>query len=194
MADEPSYLGMLNAIAIGEGRGCRLLNAWAERTDDATLAAVLRLVALRSREHAAAFSRRLYELGFDPKEPGSGEYEAQLALARSNASDLEKFRRILGFENGQPADNNNENGSVRRDPLLELFVDPTIDIETGALLGRYVATERDSERRLREAYANLKPHPEPDNDAARTSLDDIYAQLDKLTRTIDELKSLAKLS
>jgi rubrerythrin len=182
MSDNPSYIGMLDAIATGENRGYRLLRAWAERTPDPALARLLRLVALRSHEHAALFIRRLYELGMDHQEPQSAEFDTQLSIARSNASDAEKFRRLLGYGAAEPTE----------DPLPDLFADKTIDIETGALLGRYIATERDSERRLRQVFRELKPRHEQDDNAPIVNLDDIYAQLDRLTRTIEELKSLTR--
>jgi hypothetical protein len=37
-----------------------------------------------------------------------------------------------------------------------MFEDTTIDIQTGALLGRYIAEERDSGRRLRACHQALK--------------------------------------
>jgi hypothetical protein len=181
MSDRSAYLGMLAAIATGEWRGYRLLSAWAERTPDPALGRLLRLVAYRSREHAAAFVRRLYELGVEHQESNSAEFEDQLGIARSNASDREKFRRLLGYSDVEPGE----------DPLPDLFADKDIDIETGALLGRYVATERDSERRLRQIFRELKT-PQENEVPPIASLDDIYCQLDRLTRTIEELKALSR--
>jgi hypothetical protein len=183
MSDKPGYIGILAAIATGEARGDRLLSAWAERTPDPGLAKVLRLAAARSREHAAAFARRLLELGVDYHETPSSEFEGQLSVARSSASDRDKFRRLLGYGDA----------TAGEDPLLDLFADAAIDIETGTMLGRYIATERDSEARLREIYDALRPpHAHEGGGAALVDLDDIYAQLDKLTRTIEELKTLAR--
>jgi hypothetical protein len=178
----PSCTGILSAIATGEGRGYQLLSAWAERTSDPALARLLRLVALRCREHAAAFARRLYELGVEHADTASAEFDAQLSIARSNASDREKFRRLLGFGDAEPGD----------DPLPDVFADQSIDLETGLLLGRYIATERDSERRLRQLYADLKPPRGSAGGAPLVDLDDIYVQLDRLTRMIEELKSLTR--
>ena len=145
MTDRPSYLGLLNAIAVGEARGERLLAAWAERTADTDLAATLRLVALREREHAAAFAKRIVELGFEVRERPDADFEARLACAEREGTDLERFERLLGYGGAD-------------DPaagLARLFDDETIDAQTGALLGRFIAEERDSGRRLRAHYDRL---------------------------------------
>jgi hypothetical protein len=76
------------------------------------------------------------------------------------------------------------------DPLPELFSDKSIDVETGLLLGRYIAMERDSERQLRERFDDLEPAGQ-DGGQAPINLADIYAQLDRLTRMIEDIKTLA---
>ena len=75
MADKPSYLGLLNAIAVGEARGQALLEAWADTSANSALAEVLGFVAIREREHAAAFTKRLCELGFSVREPGRKDFK-----------------------------------------------------------------------------------------------------------------------
>ena len=47
MSGKPSYLGLLNAIAVGENRGYQLLSTWAGCARDAELANVLNAIALR---------------------------------------------------------------------------------------------------------------------------------------------------
>ncbi len=181
MPDSPSYVGVLSAIATGEGRGYRLLSAWSARTPDPELARVLLFVALRSREHAAVFARRLCELGFEHNDRPCSGYQEKLAMARSTLPDVEKFRRLLGYGESGPA----------ADPLHDLLGDRTIDIETGAIIGRYIATERDNERRLRAAYNALRTRcPAPPDEPHSDELDNIYTQLDRLTQTIEELKAL----
>ena len=61
----------------------------------------------------------------------------------------------------------------------------TIDPLTGKLLGRFIAEERDTRRRLEAQYERIKS----------TSIDDvglaqISERLERLTKTIEELKAL----
>jgi hypothetical protein len=180
MRQKPTYLGLLNAIAVGEARGYALLSAWKDATGDTNLAEVLNVVAIREQEHSAAFTKRLCELGFSVREKPSSQYEENLRLAASDASDVEKFQRILGYEpEGQESSDNAD------DPLAEVFSDRTIDPQTGGLLGRFVAEERDSERRLRGALATLCRDAPTD-----PVLQDIATRLDRLSATLEDLKKL----
>ncbi len=143
MSAKPTYLGLLNAIAVGEDRGFELLNAWSKATDNTALKSVLGVIAIREREHAAAFPKRLCELGFDVRTTPAKKFKKQLKLARSNLSDKKKFKQVLRITRSSPN---------TPDPFGSMFEDTTIDPLTGALLGRYIAEERDSGRRLRAAY------------------------------------------
>ncbi|MDZ7670066.1 MAG: hypothetical protein U5Q16_11830 [Gammaproteobacteria bacterium] len=186
MSDKPSYLGLLNAIAVGEWRGHALLSAWRDSTSNADLAAILDQVAIREQEHAAAFTKRLCELGYGLKQSPSGEFEETLAVARSAASDADKFRRVLGY--------GGTDDGARPDPLERIFEDRSIDPQTGALLGRFIAEERDSERCLRAAWARLAP-AEPAGTGSsdeETVLADIAARIDRLAGTLEELKKLRR--
>jgi hypothetical protein len=180
MAKKPSYLGLLNAIAVGEARGQAILEAWAATTTNPALAEVLGFVAIREREHAAAFTKRLCELGFSVREPGKKDFKKAVAFARGNASDTEKFEKLLGYD---------PTGKEGKDPFRKIFANPSIDPDTGALLGRFIAEERDSGRRLRAAYLGTESGSD-DNTSDDADLHDIAARLDQLTQTIDELKAL----
>ena len=173
--EKPSYLGLLNAIAVAEGRADKVLSAWRDATGNHSLSEVLDFVAIREREHSAAFCKRICELGFQVREKPSETHDAELHLAASDASDTEKFRRLLQIGRGSTAE----------DPFGELFSDTTIDPITGALLGRYIAEERDSGRRLRDAFECLDSEP-----ASENVLDDIASRLERLTVTLEELKVL----
>ena len=177
MSQKPTYLGLLNAIAVGEARGYALLSAWKNATGDASLAEVLNVVAIREQEHSAAFTKRLCELGFQVREKPSDRFEENLKLAASDAPDVEKFQHILGY---QPDDS-----EPKDDPLADLFSDRSIDPQTGALLGRFVAEERDSERRLRGALASICRDAPAD-----PVLQDIATRLDRLSATLEDLKKL----
>jgi len=137
-ATKPSYIGMLNAIAVAETAAEPLFDAWAEITNDKELAAELRMVAMREGEHGKAFAKRLLELGYEVRQPAKpGPNKEALRIAGSGRSDRAKFK-ALGFGRGQG----------ETDVFDTMFDDKTIDITTGALLGRYIAEERDSVRRL----------------------------------------------
>jgi len=183
MSDKPSYLGLLNAIALGERRGHAVLDAWAGSTADAELAAVLHTVAIREQEHAAAFTKRLCELGFAVKQDPNPEFEDALEVARSSAPDAEKFRRVLGYGTDRDSD---------QDPLARIFDDTTIDPQTGALLGRFIAEERDSERRLRAAWSRCREAASRPLGDEEQLLADIAQRIDRLSRTLEDLKQLRR--
>ncbi len=186
MSDKPTYLGLLNAIAVGERRGHAVLSAWCETTRDPELQSVLNTVAIREQEHAAAFTKRLCELGFGVRESANPEFEQSLAFARSAATDAEKFRRVLGY--GVADDG-------KSDPLARVFDDHSIDPQTGALLGRFVAEERDSERRLRAACTRVQSRAADangDRGDDDSLLADIAERIDRLSRTLEDLKQLRR--
>jgi len=176
MSDTPSYVKVLNAIAVGERRGHALFDAWAKATHDAELARTLAVVAIREGEHAAVFTKRLCELGYEVRDKPAGDFAERLAKLRSNASDVDKFESVFGY------------GRERRDEGLgSIFDDKTIDPATGALLGRFIAEERDTRRRLEAAYAKRKHGPADD-----AGLTQITQRLERLTQTIEELKALRR--
>jgi hypothetical protein len=183
MSEKPRYLGLLNAIAVAEGRAQTYLCAWAEVTLSDEVRHVLRTVAAREGEHAMSFARRINELGFEvrPKDDHD-QLEKTIALVRSNRSDLEKMK-ALKLHRLDTTD--------RPDIFDDFFKDHTIDIQTGALLGRYIAEERDSGRILRRCYEQLKLHV--DTSAAPASAAGngrLEAKVDELRRAVDELRQI----
>lgn len=181
MSEKPSYLGMLNAIAVAERRGHAVLAAWRDATPDTELAAALDVVAIREQEHAAAFTKRLCELGYAVREKPNPEFDTRLAAARSDRSDADKFGSVLGY-----------GGEAGPDPLERLFDDPSIDAQTGALLGRFIAEERDSERRLRAQWARVRAAAPGAAGGEDALIEDIAARIDRLARTIEEIKQLRR--
>ena len=144
--DKPTYLGLLNAIALAESRAHRYLMAWAESTSDAAVRQVLQTVAWREGEHGMAFAKRINELGFELRDKPDPRSEAQMELASSKLSDLEKLEK-LGLDR------------LDTDVLSgfdTVFKDHSIDIRTGELLGRYIAEEHDSARLLRTCCQTLR--------------------------------------
>jgi len=181
MPDKPSYLGLLNAIAVAETRAHEYLTAWIAVTPSPDVAAVLRTVAAREGEHGMTFAKRLDELGFQVRWKDDPEGAKRLELAgASDCSDLEKMK-ALGLHRL-------DTGS-KPDIFDKVFEDHSIDIRTGELLGRYIAEERDSARLLRACYEQL----EANGSAATASgdrLDAIESKLDAVCRAVDEVRQI----
>ncbi len=78
-----------------------------------------------------------------PADPGPNP--ELLKIAGSRRSDLRKFAE-LGFGNGP----------TETDVFDKMFQDKNIDPITGGLLGRYIAEERDSVRRLAAEHERLQ--------------------------------------
>ena len=183
MPDKPSYLGLLNAISLGEGNAHRYLRAWAEKTSDAEVRDVIQTVAIREGEHALAFEKRLCELGYSLREKPDPGFDRAMEVATSDRSDLEKFE-ALGLGGGGGGD----------DPFGRMFEDTTIDIQTGELLGRYIAEERDSGRRLRACYQVLKeresvPAGESTQNSVASDLADLRESVTEFSATLSGVAS-----
>lgn len=144
MSDKPSYIGTLNVIVNGERRAWEFLDAWSRVTGNQQIRRMLHTVALREAEHAASFEKRINELGFEATPTEDDDFARTLQIATSNLADAEKFEQ-LGV--GQPREDDGD------DRLLQLLADRSIDPQTAALLGRFIAEERDSVRLLEQAYA-----------------------------------------
>ncbi|MCP5182124.1 MAG: hypothetical protein H6993_16670 [Pseudomonadales bacterium] len=146
---KPTFLPLLNSIAVNEAKGERLLGTWAKSTRDPQLKSVLEFVAIREGEHAMAFTKRMCELGYSVDEASAYQvfrnFDDLLACAGSTATDAEKVAMLAGDSRGET-----------KDPFRGFFNDTTIDPQTGALLGRYIAEERDSGRRLRAEYDRVR--------------------------------------
>ena len=137
MTKKPSYLGLLNAIANGEADAAVYLTAWAEVTDDPDVQKALRTVIARETEHAAAFTKRLDELGYSVIPRPDKDHAKRVRFAKSSKSDLEKLVKF-GFDRDPSSP----------DIFDRMFNNHDIDIATGALLGRYISEERDTLRLL----------------------------------------------
>jgi len=139
--EKPSYLGLLNAISLAESAAGVYLEAWADVTPNEDLACTLRLVAARERSHGEVFCRRIAELGFSLKKKPDPRGAEQLAkLSNPHISDLEKI----------PARSEEE-----ADPFADIrrrMAEGDFDPMTVNLMNWYIAEEKDSGRRLRDAY------------------------------------------
>ena len=147
MSEKPSYLGLLNAISVAESDAGEYLAAWAAVTPSADVKTVINTVALRESEHSLAFAKRIDELGYTVIPKHDPKHAERMVIAGSTAlSDKEKFEALsLGRSPQQGA----------RDIFDTFFENKDLDPVTGGLLGRYVAEERDSGRKLAECYSLL---------------------------------------
>jgi rubrerythrin len=180
VADKPSYLGMLNAIANAEGQGYEYLNAWYERATDPDVKATLRVVSHREHEHSLAFTKRIDELGFELEPREVLDFSKQMDIVTSDCSDYEKAEALGLFERKVDTD--------ERDIFAGLFDDKTIDIQTGALLGRYIAEERDSTRMIMACAQALKTRHE--GGAAPGRLDQLEEKVDAVCAAVERLTEL----
>jgi hypothetical protein len=146
---KPSYLGLLNAISVGERNAGLYLKAWADVTTDSELKSALSLVASRETAHGEVFRQRIERLGFTVRDREDPGLVARLRLYGDPAvSDLEKIRA-----------GRREGGDEGGDPLAgidERISDESVDSLTRDTLRWYVAEERDSGQLLRDAYARVE--------------------------------------
>jgi hypothetical protein len=147
MSEKPSYLDLLNRISVGESQAECLLDCWADATPNPAVRQVLKTIALREGEHGKAFAKRICELGYEVTPVETADPNAGMAIAGSrDLTDREKFEKLKVtsfFAADAP------------DPFTPMWADTTIDIQTGQLLGRYIAEERDSVRMFESCYNEL---------------------------------------
>ncbi|MEX0948666.1 MAG: hypothetical protein WD296_07660 [Acidimicrobiia bacterium] len=181
MADKPSYLGLLNGVSCAETRAHCYLTAWAEVTPDADVRAVLLTVAAREGEHGMAFAKRINELGFELQPTDDPGFEGHMELAASrDKTDLEKLEAI-GLLDYCPAEG-------EPDVFDNFFRDHSIDIQTGELLGRYIAEERDSLRLITGCASILKSRT--NGSAASNQLAGLENKVDAVCRAVEELRQI----
>ena len=179
MADKPSYIGLLNAIANGERVGHKIFRNWSKVTTCDEIRGTLQTVAIREAEHAWAFEKRLCELGFGLKAKPFPDLKKTLKIAKSDATDIEKFEH-LGY---------GKKSKGGEDGLMKLLEDKTIDPQTGALLGRFICEERDTGRRLKACYETLK-NSAAAKPAMDANLEQVCAQLATLTEKVEAMSRL----
>ncbi len=181
MAEKPSYLGLLNAVANAEWNAHEYLNAWIEVTRDGDVRKVLRIVATREGEHGLAFTKRIHELGFELRVNDDPKHEERMRIARSDRSDLEKLEALgalqLCVPDGEP------------DIFDNFFRDHSIDIQTGGLLGRYIAEERDTLRLLQGCKAQLEEMGSTSGNT-HERLNSLEDRVDTVLRAVEDLAKL----
>ena len=98
---EPTFLPLLNTVAVAECKGEALLRAWADATDDECLEATLRFVSIREGEHSWAFTKRMCELGYEVCEDTAlqvfKDFDGLLACLGSK--DMSDAQKVQAFSN-----------------------------------------------------------------------------------------------
>jgi rubrerythrin len=182
MGHKPSYLGLLNAIAVAEAHAHEYLHVWADATPSEDVRKVLLTVAAREGEHGMSFAKRMNELGYEVRCKDDSGLQKALEIVNSDCTDLEKMKalKLNKLDTGD-----------KPDIFDGLFKDHSIDIRTGELLGRYIAEERDTARLLRSCYDQLvaaakTTSPQP----ASESLASLETKVDSLCRAVEELRQI----
>jgi rubrerythrin len=182
MSDKPSYLGLLNAIAVAEAQAHEYLVAWADVTPSPDVRKVLLTVAAREGEHGMSFAKRINELGYEVRGNDNSDLERAMELVTSNRSDLKKMEKLKL---------NTLDTGDKPDIFDGLFKDHSIDIRTGELLGRYIAEERDTARLLRSCYEQLAAADKSGAAMpAADSLTSLETKVDALCGAVEELRQI----
>jgi hypothetical protein len=142
------------------------------------------------------FAKRINELGYELRQRPDDRLEKNLAIVRSDCSDLEKME-ALGYGRDAHADD-------KPDLFDDFFKDHSIDVQTGAMLGRYIAEERDTGRLLRACYECLRDAAiaetasgagRQDSKAAKATarrLTAIEAKVDQLCAVVEDLGKIVR--
>ena len=183
METAPSYVGMLNNISQAETRAFAYLSEWAKVTPRDDVRAILECIAMREGEHGMSFAKRLNELGYSLVETDDPDFERRMQIARSDMSDLQKMDAL---EVLKYAPNDGVDG------FANLLRDPTIDIQTSELLGRYIAEERDTIRMIVGCHTQLSAEtcaasPASTVEATDARLARLEAKLDALCAAVERL-------
>ena len=109
------------------------------------------------------------------------DFTKQMEIVTSDCSDYEKADALGLFE--RKAD------TGERDIFAGLFDDKTIDIQTGALLGRYIAEERDSGRMIVACAQALKARHGGGGEAS-DRLDLLDQKVDAVCSAVERLTEL----
>lgn len=197
MSDKPSYLGLLNAVSLAESNAHCYLTEWASVTKDPDVRRVLLTVAAREGEHGMTFAKRINELGYELLQRPDDTLQKKLAIVRSDRSDLEKME-ALGFGGRDDAEG-------EPDIFDDFFKDHSIDVQTGELLGRYIAEERDTGRLLRACYQCLQEAADAEAAAEGANRQDsktakatarrlsaIETKVDQLCAAVEELAKIVR--
>lgn len=197
MSDKPSYLGLLNAVSLAETEAHGYLTAWAAVTPHEGVKTTLLAVAAREGEHGMSFAKRINELGYNLR-PGPDDPKRAERVAIACSTEISDYDKMHALGVARIAEDAGKSGP---DIFDKFFSDHSIDIQTGELLGRYIAEERDSGRRLRACYLAVKAeHDATDTPRDKSKPRDkdvrrLEDKIDALCAAVDQLqKSVAPAS
>src|SRR6478672_428548 len=191
MSDKPSYLGLLNAVSLAESEAHEYLTAWAAVTPHDGVKSTLLTVAAREGEHGMAFAKRISELGYNLR-PGPEDPKRAERLACACSTEISDYDKMHALGVARIAE---DTGKPGPDVFDKFFSDHSIDIQTGELLGRYIAEERDSGRRLRACYLAVKAEHDASHGSSTKSKKrdkDVKRLEDKLDALCDAVEQLQR--
>jgi len=193
MSDKPSYLGLLNAVSLPESAAHEYLTAWAAVTPHEGVKATLLAVAAREGEHGMSFAKRINELGYNLR-PGPEDPKRAERMSIACSTEISDYDKMHALGVARIAEDSGKSGP---DIFDKFFSDHSIDIQTGELLGRYIAEERDSGRKLRACYLAVKAEHDAANGSGSKSkkrdkdvkrledkLDAVCAAIEELQRSV----------
>ncbi len=108
------------------------------------------------------------------------DFDGLVACVKSSISDAQKIEKLQGGSRNEE----------RKDPFRGFFNDTTIDPQTGELLGRYIAEERDSGRRLKAEYDRVCGMTE--SGSPRSA--ELQACVDELRSEVAKLKGIRSVA
>ena len=108
-----------------------------------------------------SFAKRIKELGYNLR-PGPDDPKRAERLAVACSTEIGDYDKMLALGVARIAEDAAKSGP---DVFDTFFSDHSIDVQTGELLGRYIAEERDSGRRLRKRHLAVKA----EHDAAESA-------------------------
>ena len=128
------------------------------------------------------FAKRVNELGYEVRRGDDSNLQKALEIVRSDRSDIKKMEKLKV---------NTLDTGDKPDIFDGLFKDHSIDIHTGALLGRYICEERDTARLLRSCYDQLVAADKAGGAApASESLTALESKVDALCGAVEELREI----
>ena len=183
MADKPSYLGLLNAVSNAETRAYCYLTAWAEVTTDPDVRAVLLTVAAREGEHGWHSPSASTSLASSCSPPTTRDSRTawpsrRRATRPTSRSSTRSVCSTTARAEGEP------------DVFDNFFRDHSIDIQTGELLGRYIAEERDTLRLVSGCASILKSRTNGSASPSADQLAGLENKVDAVCRAVEELRQI----
>jgi outer membrane murein-binding lipoprotein Lpp len=175
---------------LAESAAYEYLTAWAAVTPHEGVKDTLLTVAAREGEHGLAFAKRINELGYNLR-PGPDDPKRAERLACACSTEISDYDKMHALGVARIAEDTAKTGP---DIFDKFFSDHSIDIQTGEMLGRYIAEERDSGRKLRACYLAVKAeHDATSGSGAKSKKRDkdvqrLESKIDALCAAVEDLQ------